>query len=84
MPQLLAGLVVGRDVTEAANPLNASGATPPDTEFVVYQVSLHQVSEVVGVAAETDRSPRTNAPLVGNAKTITFADAEEARSTCRR
>jgi len=64
-------------MSEAAKPLNALGARPLEMEFFAYQESLHQVSEVVGVATETDRSPRANAPLVGNAKTITFADARE-------
>ena len=57
-------------MTLPANPLNESGAMPPETLFSLHQASSHHVTALVGVAAATVLSPRTNAPRLGKAKTI--------------
>src|SRR5438067_287953 len=46
------GVVVG-SVTLPANPLSDDGAVPPVRRFRLHQMSAHQVTVVVGVAAAT-------------------------------
>src|ERR671924_1851809 len=69
LPQAAGGVLVGR-LTVPAKPLSAGGAVPPERLFSCDQLSAHHVTVVVGVAALTVRSPRVNAPRLGNANTV--------------
>jgi hypothetical protein len=79
VPQLVAGLVVGSDFIVPAKPLNESGATPPERLLSGDQESFHQFRVVVGAAALTVLLPSTNAPLLGNEKTMIGSLSDEPR-----
>src|SRR5512147_2256825 len=70
VPQTVAGLLAGSVETVPSKPLCEAGPGPPVIEFAFDHESLHQVTFVDGPAAATVRSPRLNAPRVGNANTI--------------
>lgn len=63
--------------TLAAKPLNPGGAGPPLRLFFSDHCELHQVSVVNGPAPATVRSPRSNAPRDGNAKTTAVCDVSD-------
>src|SRR5690242_1587721 len=79
LPQVVAGLPVGSVATSSAKPLNAGGAAPALTPFSPAHWLPHQSSVVPRRAAATERSPSTNAPRLGNAKTTTDALSADGR-----
>jgi hypothetical protein len=68
-PHKVGGLDVGR-TTLSAKPLNADGAELPERLLSFAHWAPHHVTFVVGPAEPTVRSPRTNTPRVGKAKTV--------------
>src|SRR5437763_12338792 len=64
-----AGVVDG-SVATATKPLNGGGTVPPESVSSRYQLLLHQLTVVVGVALPAVRSPSAKTPLLGNANTI--------------
>jgi hypothetical protein len=68
-PHMVGGLDAG-STTLSAKPLKADGADPPERLLRLAHWASHHVTVVVGPAAATVRSPRTNTPRVGKAKTV--------------
>src|SRR5688572_11573915 len=74
-PQAAGGVLVGK-VTFSAKPLNAGGAAPPDGAFAADQLCPHHSTVPPDMALA---SLTTNAPLLGNAKTIAVSASDEPR-----
>src|SRR5258708_34387567 len=62
----------------SANPLNESDAAPPVKVFILDHLAPHHVKSVVGEAAITVLSPKTNELFDNAAKTRTALESEDA------
>ena len=67
LPQILAGLVVGRVFTVPSKPLYAAGPGPAVRELSFHPEKAHHVTVCDGSAAATVGPPRLKAPRVRKA-----------------